>query len=116
MNPFLKQPEKFWRGVGVAPLRFKEKPRIALAGATESGPDIFIPVVGLRSDGCEFTIDIAVDSEKLGQASPADAFMGLIQQLQIAFATLASYRDCSCRKGEDGKVIDCTQHQPSVPN
>ena len=114
MNPFLKQPEKTWRGVGIAPLRFKEKPKI-ITQNVETGPDIFIPVVGLRSDGCEFTIDLAVDSTKLGQTSGPDAFMGLIQNLQIAFGTLQTYRDCECRK-EDGKPVTCKQHEPPVQN
>jgi L-2-hydroxyglutarate oxidase LhgO len=114
MNPFLKQPPKAWVGVGIAPLKFKEKPKIITQ--QETGPDIFVPVVGLRSDGMEFTIDVAVDSVKLGQTSGPDAFMGTIQQLQIAFASLASYRDCSCRKDEDGKPIMCSEHQPKAPN
>lgn len=109
-HPFMKQPEKFWRGVGVGPLKFKEKPKIIAVNA-ESGPDIFVPVVGLRSDGCEFTIDIAIDSEKLGQIPGPDVFMGFHSQLMLAFGKLNEYKSCECRKD-----FTCKTHTPPVPN
>lgn len=112
MNVFEKMPPKFWRGVGIGPLRTKER-KLVLVGAAQQAqePDIFIDVVGLRNDGCEFTIAVGVDSEKLGQLAPADVLLGIHHQLMLAFGNLATYINCECHKD-----FVCKVHKPPVPN
>jgi len=113
MNPFLKQPERYWRGVGLHPkIRTIEKPKLVLVGSAPiEAPDIFIDVVGLRSDGCEFTIPVGIDSDKLGQVSGPDCMLAMHQQLVIAFAKLQTYLACECHKDHV-----CKTHEPPVPN
>ena len=88
-----------WHQVGIAPLRRRADLTIA--------QEVWeLDVIGVRSDGNQFTITVTLLPEQMKAPGPEIA-LGFHHQLMVAFARLEGYRTCDC----DGKLeLVCRIH------